>query len=62
MSEPVPAVYSDLMHTIKSQIVNTNIYRQVEKVGEKFCLSRIAPRFIGNALSTRRVENLYELL
>ena len=62
ISEPIPAVYHDIMQTIKSQIVSTNIHKQIEKVGDKFCLSRIVPRFVGCGIASSRVENLYEML
>lgn len=43
-------------------MVSTSIYRQIEKFGEKFCLCRISPKFVGFGLTTKRVEGLYEIL
>lgn len=46
------------MTKIKSQIVNTFIYKDIERQKDKFCLSCLKHNLIGFGLSTRKTEEV----
>ena len=62
MSSVTKGGYQKWMLELRTQIVDTELFLEFDKIGEVFSLCKIYPAFVGFGISSKRIQNLFQLL